>query len=319
MTTTEAIMSASGRYELQQVQAAPRIESGAAVRIAPQSRFYSVCSSLGQIGRYVKSFFYTETSINRPIDQELCRLAEKRTSPFSWSKKVTAKYGIDRNKDQSSLTIVLELPIACYEHYCALQKRIARLIPIEEHRPTIDLRLIGERARPDSPSTYAIIGGIGPLSDAEIVKKIITHLPSRLQNSVKISLLSSPPPRSLWQKMINGFNYTSHLVSFLNGDHYEMCLASNTAHLNYDTIHRFGRDNSIHLVSKISDRIQNNGFRKVLVLGTTPAFQQQLYPRFLEQRAVECVMPSIEQQEIVQDVIDQTKQGHLAQGERIKK
>lgn len=98
----------------------------------------------------------------------------------TWVKAVLRKTALIRlkGKDAYHVKIVIApFPPEHYAYYQALQEAIAKLIPIEENRPTILLKIRGKNRAPqgkaDSRVDYGYVGGTGPLSDAALLGLVV--------------------------------------------------------------------------------------------------------------------------------------------------
>jgi aspartate/glutamate racemase len=111
-----------------------------------------------------------------------------------WAAAVVDLLDITEGKDHYKKSARIALKPKQYTKYHELQQQIAQKVKPENHRPTIDLTLKGDDA---SDISFGILGGTGPLSDAEMVKKTMQNLQKQGfdLNLVHIRLLSAPPPR----------------------------------------------------------------------------------------------------------------------------
>lgn len=235
----------------------------------------------------------------------------------NWVCSVLTHYGIVGG-DVSGIVIPLKLSPEQIHYYCDLQKKITELIPEEEYRPTIDLEISGEKAANKKESDCAIVGGLGPLSDSEILKQVIEKIKSKGDDlgMLKIRLFSAPPPRKLSHRLVALPRYLVNLSAFLHEKHKNTYIASNTAHLNFNAISMLSANPIYHLVHHVVKHVDAQ--KKVFVLGTTPAWQKKLYPQLFKKAGVSCIeIENEEKQRQIQAVIDETKQGkkidHLAQ------
>lgn len=119
--------------------------------------------------------------------------------------------------------------------YVDLQQAIAEFIPTEEHRPAVDLTIKGSYG-PESP-TLGISGGTGPLSDAAMISKAMQRIPNGAKARIHVRLMSAPPHRG--HKIFNPreiSNYVARQASLCNSKPRFLSLASNTAHLNINSL-----------------------------------------------------------------------------------
>lgn len=107
------------------------------------------------------------------------------------------------------------------EMYAKYQKQVSEILPIEEIRPSVILKLGPE----ESEFPIVLIGGMGPLSDASILLKLLKHVPSK----TSVTLYSFPPPRK------DPVAFLSHLLclkQYMSTHTRGKCfLLSNTAHV----------------------------------------------------------------------------------------
>jgi aspartate/glutamate racemase len=200
------------------------------------------------------------------------------------------------------------------EYYSTLQKEIAKQIPLESQRPTIDLQLCGTQI--DTPLSCGIIGGIGPLSDAELLEQMIPQL-RRLDN-IRIQLFSSPPPRTWGEVLLNIHHYLANLYKFLQRDHNRVYIASNAAHANFEPLALLGKGNLINLTEPIRDRMASGENSHVCIVGSTLARETRLYEHLFEEKGLSYTRTTPEEQVVVQEEIDKVKAGQLQDdGERL--
>ena len=179
-----------------------------------------------------------------------------------WANGVIELFDIENDKDRHSLDIHLKLSPHEYQKYFSLQNQMASKIKPENWRPTIWVTVKGNAAPAKS---FGIIGGTGPLSDAEMLVKTMANLekaaaaaetdaklngskPEFTLEQVYIRVLSAPPPREGDKPTDDGrpgkgrflqpkydlkfARYLARGARFSRMDHHSMSLASNTAHSN---------------------------------------------------------------------------------------
>ena len=84
---------------------------------------------------------------------------------------------------------------------------------------------------------------------------------------------------------------------------------SNTAHINFRLLNRLANGKIVNLVDKVVNRIEQDNLPHpyVLVLGTTMAYQRKLYPQALDKKNISSMVPTPEEQEIIEDMICRIK------------
>lgn len=221
-----------------------------------------------------------------------------------------------------------------YKHYQRLQERIAEIAPNESARPTIHLKIRGEKAKHSKNPDFVYLGGTGPLSDAAALGGIIgEYRKTKISEDVKFfcaDLYSSPPPRK------GDLDEKAHLAEYLpemtrfmvlnNAPQY--CMLSNTAHLNAEkviwllNISKQGVDvpKVINLVDKMVAEIASEkgweGTRKptnVLVCGTDVAHDGRLYPDKFNKPSVnvKSTLPDQDGKVLLQNLINAIKGGKI--------
>jgi aspartate/glutamate racemase len=212
--------------------------------------------------------------------------------------------------------------------YWSLQQAIAEKIPTEFSRPVFDLRFIfKDNLAPVEPKrTVGILGGTGPLSDATIMRLVFRQLkPEAMAAGSMIHLFSLPPPRTISSQAFGGLTYGARLTTFMRHGYQEYFLASNTAHLNIDTLRQLsGAEAHLNnLPRAIAERIFNEtkattGSKSILILGTKQAWDKRLYPNIFEEQHVPYKsLTSIEEDEI-QAWIDRIKQGTMRAADQLR-
>lgn len=208
--------------------------------------------------------------------------------------------------------------------YLKMQKAIARKIPNEYSRPIFDIRYIYDDYRPvTNQGSIGILGGIGPVSDANIIRLMMAKLdPDRIDSGAMIHLFSVPPPRKTHDQIIRGLSYMGRITRFLRRGYDHYFLASNTAHLNYRKIDWLaGSDRLRHLPQIIADRIEayhaaENFEKAILILGTTKARQKRLYGRIFDEKNMAYAEIGMDHQHELQAWIDRVKEGRINDEDR---
>jgi aspartate/glutamate racemase len=257
-------------------------------------------------------------------------------------KKLIATYGLEKGKDASDTIILLRLLPQNWRVYVALQEKIADLIPQEEHRPTIDLTLTHSSAAQVKKS-IGIAGGTGPLSDAELLKSVMSQLetesPKKSWDEFAINLFSAPPPRSLGGQWHRGMAYGDRLMEFATRGHDKYYMASNTAHLHLNafkdmialTLFRFGikrkKDAAVDLAQAVVNRANATTdperTPQLFVFGTLEAYKAQLYPNYFIHNEIPksryATVSTLARATELQAYIDLAKGGTIAEaGRRMK-
>ncbi len=175
-----------------------------------------------------------------PLPDRKTALSSKKVSDRKWAAQVIKASGISR-RDCSGICISLHILPENIGRYVALQEKIAKIIPEESHRPTLDVLISRPGIKPSR--RLGIVGGVGPVSDAHITEKMIRMSQERGDNldNVQVHLFSSPPPGSIFEKVSRGLTYLDDLASFTKKDHDFLVLASNTAHCNLTHFNHGGR------------------------------------------------------------------------------
>ncbi len=203
------------------------------------------------------------------------------------------------------------------DYYVALQKKIAELIPREDHRPTIDLKLVGENVssreqKGQKVVSIGILGGLGPLADADLIERVQGQAKKLgfKQNNMIINLFSAPPPRRLVQILNYLLLYLYRIFfRFLKRKHSHFYLASNTAHTRIKLLRFFGTRRVVSLVKQVGDSIQKkNSGETIFIFGTRHGTKKGLYQRILKARGLLYQKADLTEQRILQKLINEIKQ-----------
>ncbi|MCL6272079.1 aspartate/glutamate racemase family protein [Sansalvadorimonas sp. 2012CJ34-2] len=228
-----------------------------------------------------------------------------------WAVNKLEQWGITRGGKYTGKIMTLTLKPTEISRYVALQESIAKLIPEELDRPTIDLTI--EVPGGSATRTFGIIGGVGPVSDAHMTEKMLSELQEKgvRLSEVKVQVYSSPPPRTLTEKSIRGLAYLNGVREFVKRGHDHLVLASNTAHCHIDSfesgkvLDSGGR--MVNCVTKIAKSIHEEKPSSVLVLGTSQAYEKELYPKEFHSLGVPAIVPNNSYQTQIQNLIEQVK------------
>lgn len=227
-----------------------------------------------------------------------------------WVTRVLRESGITANKKYAQRRMRIEVSPEQLDYFVELQEVIARKIPHEAHRPTIDLFIRGKKAGDHTKAcTLGLLGGVGPLSDAYVMKRAFQNLKKQSvdMDHMVVNVLSCPPPRTAIEIIKYGSKYVKNLRRFGARKHNQYAIASNTAHINFSRIKLFGIRPLKHIVYLITENIKRKNAKGVLVLGTTQAHWHKLYPRLLKGKKLKAYSLSADDQIKMQEVIDKTK------------
>lgn len=235
-----------------------------------------------------------------------------------WSKRILQN--IDNQKvaqstNWSMITIRFnQFPPEKISYYLALQLEIAKQIPIEANRPTIDLRIRGENCKIDS-NCIGILGGMGPISDAEIMQSAIKKLSDTQMKKLKVDLFSAPPPRTAWQKFQRGIDYLSKVRSFVLRPYiHSVYLTSNTAHVNFSKWSSRCENKLVNMIDIVVTKLTPKAH--YLILGTKEAYNKKLYPNKLQAQHIPYSDVSLENSLVLQKIIDHAKANQLSLKDR---
>ena len=203
------------------------------------------------------------------------------------------------------------------EIYKDLQEQIAELIPVESLRPTIILHIHGGKRKLQDRPDVGLLGGTGPLSDANIINGLISNREGKTDNFYAV-LISMPPPRIQQEKLVLFFphliNYFIKMIKFV---YLQKCsyyvLLSNTAHIHANIICKMldrRTSNFLHMINLITEQVAQDYAERVLVLGTSQAATANLYPAALEKHHIASILPDTTAQEKLQYYINEVKSGH---------
>lgn len=226
-----------------------------------------------------------------------------------------------KNKDIWRVKLSIDnFPPDCIEFYEELQNKIATMIPLEQDRPTISLKIRGS-AQQNKPAEYACLGGVGILSDAAAIVGTVHKIPKDQRKYCSIDLLSAPPPRKARKTFLEQMKmYCNNLREFANNTgakHFSVL--SNTAHSNKNMIMRImgiKKAQFVDLTDKVvqavsaSRQITADMSKNVLVLGTIVAYNNDLYPVKLRKEGVATPhTPTNSGALVMQALIDSVKSG----------
>ncbi|MDF2576628.1 MAG: putative aspartate racemase [Chlamydiales bacterium] len=240
-----------------------------------------------------------------------CELIDRDMYIEAEVEKYVALLKIVPNRNNNTKILKLFLEPKNVDIYYRLQQKIAALVPIELDRPIIELELKGTNA---NLTPIGILGGVGPLSDAEVIREVIHTLEHRQVplDRIHVQLLSAPPPRSIQQPQ-RGYRYINKLREFTKVPKNGLYITSNTAHINLPALQKLKSQNTplVDMVSLITQDIaqMTKTNSQVLVLGTTSAWENKLYPTKLKTYSIKSIELDAKDQNLIQQLIEQTKQG----------
>lgn len=244
-----------------------------------------------------------------------------RESAQSWGARVAKQY-LSSNEIPEYDIVDLKFPLSEWLYYSELQNELAKCFPIESDRPTIALSLRNSNLPPQK--IIGILGGLGPLADANMVAQVESVFSSNLPptRSVELRLHSNPhPPRTFWSmSRMSSWSYGWDIWNFMSQkDVSEFVLGSNTAHIQINLLNQLSGYRIFDGVRHVCHVLKNSQHvaARTLVLGTTSAYQHELYPKALRELGLEVVCPSVEEQERVQQAIELIKTGQIQLGRKL--
>ncbi|WP_422442116.1 MULTISPECIES: aspartate/glutamate racemase family protein [unclassified Endozoicomonas] len=255
-------------------------------------------------------------AILQEVDQQLLSTKpQKSETEHDWTRRVISEHSIQPRKKYCQQRISLEIEPDQISYYNDLQQTIAKLIPKESQRPTIDLHIVGKSARKNNcqRSQLGVLGGMGPLSDAKIVTRALDDFFTKGgdKDHLVMNLFSCPPPRTLWEVIASGSSFIDNIRTFAARRHRSYVIASNAAHAKCPTLKKLGIKPLLHLVDQIASRIAKDQVPSknttTLVLETTQAYKNKLYSLTLRQQGVDSINLSQTDQKVLQQLIDHTK------------
>lgn len=81
-------------------------------------------------------------------------------------------------------------------------------------------------------------------------------------------------------------------------------IAANLPHVVFEAVERESPLPLLHIADAVSKSAQYRGFRRVALLGTLPTMSARFYPDRLQQFGIACLLPSPDEQQVIQEVID---------------
>ncbi len=239
-------------------------------------------------------------------------------APEDWTRRTIATLGLNTQGNYCQHVYALELSPDQAEYYVHLQQAMAKALPRESHRPSIDLEIVGSKVpRDGSAFTLGILGGVGPISDSIITKQTVDKIRDSGfdLDKVSINVFSCPPPRRK-RELLSKARWKSYLDNMRRfarrGKIQAYGIASNTAHVNIDFLKAIGFQHRMkNMVRKVCGDIKADSAPPasgVLVLGTTQGYDNNLYPDELNRLRVKgLTVTTKRKQKNLQKIIDRTK------------
>lgn len=155
-----------------------------------------------------------------------------------------------------------------------------------------------------------IVGGVSPQSSAMFYKKLVEkhyarnsdyYYPEIVLFSVDFGKIKD------FQQEENTHNYIQEFVNAIEnlekaGADFAV-IASNTPHRVFSEIDKQVAIPLISMVDVIAEQLVKHNFKKVLLLGTKYTMSEEFYKKGLQSRGVETIVPSYDEQIIVNNII----------------
>jgi glutamate racemase len=187
----------------------------------------------------------------------------------------------------STLLVANELDPVAYLKY---QELVADAIPIELQRPSVVVNL-------GDPNGYPVVlvGGMGPISDASILKKLCDR--KGFLSRFDVTVLSMPPPKSALHanRIFDHFScLRNHISAIVNASRYKTAscfMTSNTAHTAFKTF-RFALTRGVdahleNVVEGIADKLKAHMSgaapdARLIMLSTYVTWKSRMYEELLD-------------------------------------
>lgn len=166
-----------------------------------------------------------------------------------------------------------------------------------------------------------ILGGMGPMATVDVFQKIVSQTPAQCdQDHFRIIIDNNPliPPRT--QAILGGGESPlPELIRSAKG--LESCgvhfiiMPCNTAHYWFHEIQQAITIPLIHMIDNAVEYIRaqhQEAAQKIMLLATTGTVQTGLYGQAFSKHGLELLYPSAEDQELIANVIEEIKAGHIA-------
>lgn len=163
-----------------------------------------------------------------------------------------------------------------------------------------------------------ILGGLGPAATANFMNKIIEMTDAtKDQEHIDMLVFNVPsiPDRTAFikegQKYPSPLSKLTQVAKALETNHVEtIAIPCVTAHYFYEEVSKSVSCKVLNLVEETAKYLNENGVQKVGIMATDGTVDTGLFQRIFKQEKIEYILPSIEQQRQVMDIIyGQIKQG----------
>lgn len=271
-------------------------------------------------------------TVKNAIDTQMVYLDSLRDTgviqdpPEVWADKVIKLFGIKEKRNYTETSIRIHLVPSQVNYYHILQLKIADIVPNEWDRPAIEVEISKPGAKIEY--TCCVGGGVGPLSDAEIVNKAVKKMKMNKEGEdpwdrARIVVYSAPSPmRGIKQlhnlpKLFPWWNrvqaFFSRWYNIYKDQTTSYIIASNTAHVHMPKLSPIAKDHLMNVVVSFAKGIKehNKGNKAVLILGTSEAYEKKLYPTVFEQEQIPFANIDADAQKSVQEIINLTKANRL--------
>lgn len=285
-------------------------------------------------------------TVKQAIDTQVSRLdglhhTGKILEPKEvWAQKVLSAFNILDNRNHTETFIRLHLVPSQVEYYKHLQEEIAKIIPNEWDRPAIEVEISKPNIIPRY--TCCIGGGVGPLSDAEIVTKAVGEINKKALENIRkgnypiidpwddarIVLYSAPSPMRGVKQLLNLpklFPWWNRVQEFMTrwdrnypGQTTSYVLASNTVHVHMPKLRALAKEHLFNAVESFAEGIEqhNKNGGEVMYLGTTEAYNKKLFPTVFDKNHIKYRSVDSKTQDVIQGIINKTKSMQLKTEDR---
>jgi len=81
-------------------------------------------------------------------------------------------------------------------------------------------------------------------------------------------------------------------------------IAANMPHVVFDTVQKQTSLPLLHIADVVSLEATRKGYKRAALMGTIPTMAATFYPERLQKYGIECLIPSTEQQHVIQEILD---------------